>query len=231
MLRSSALVLFALTLSSCVVAPTGGGTPQPVLEIVVYRVTDADAAEPLRRTAHAQIAHYPGFVRAIRLGSVDDPALFADVVEWRSLMEGHAATARAETDPAVEPLFGAIGAIISMGHYPLAPGASGTLLTQLARAPMVEIAAYTVKDGELQAAAQPGLHRTLRSMPVVLGSAPLKAVEGGGYVDLIGWQGKEAHADVAARMEGDPQGAAFIANIGKMEVSALFNVVGSATTR
>ena len=40
-----------------------------------------------------------------------------------------------------------------------------------------------------------------------------------------------AHADVAARMEGDPQGAAFIANIGKMEVSALFNVVGSATTR
>jgi hypothetical protein len=231
MLRSSALVLFALTLSSCVVAPTGGGTPQPVLEIVVYRVKDSGAAEPLRQAAHAHISGYPGFVRALRLGSVDDPALFADVVEWRSPAQAHAATARAAKDPAVQPLFGTIGPIISMGHYPLATGASGTLLTQLAEAPIVEIAIYTVSNVELQAAAQPGLHRTLRSMPVVLGSAPLKAVEGAGYVDLIGWQGKEAHADVAARMKGDPHGAAFIANIGKMEVCALFKVVGSATAR
>jgi hypothetical protein len=230
MFRPLAIVSSMFALPSRAVAP-GGGAPQPVLEIVVFRVNDAAGAEPLRAAAHAQIAGYPGFVRALRLVAVDDPALFGGVVQWRSLADAQAAMARAEKDPVLQPFFGALGPIVSIGHYPLTAAASAGLLDRLAKAPVVEIAAYTVKDRTLQDAAQAGLHAAFASMPVVLGSAPLRALEGGGYVDLIGWQSKEAHAATAAQMEQDPQSAAFIANIGEMKLFSLFTVAGSVAAR
>lgn len=231
MLRLLALVSSVLALSSCAVAPAGGGARQLMLEIVVFRVKDAASAEPLRAGAHARMAGYPGFVRALRLVSVDDPTLFADVVQWNSLADARAAMSRAEEDPVVVPFFGALGPIVSFGHYPLTVAAAGELLAQLAKAPVIEIAAYTVKDDAQQAIAQPRLHKALRGMSVVIGNAPLKAAEGSGYIDLIGWQGNEAHAAVAAQMEQDPQGAAFMANVGEMKVFGLFTVAGSVAAR
>lgn len=231
MLRSFALFSSALVLASCATGSGGGPAPQPVLEIVVFRVHDPASAETLRAAAHAQIATYPGFVRSLRLQALDDAALFADIVQWNSLAEAQAAMARAETDAVVQPFFAALGPLVSVGHYPLSAAAAVELLGRIGQAPAVEIAAYTVKDDALQAAAQPGLHEGLRSMPVVLASAPLKATDGGIYVDLIGWQSQQAHADTAAAMEKDPQGAAFVANVGEMKAYALFSVVAAATGR
>lgn len=227
MLRCLTLVSSILALSSCAVAP-GGGAPPAVLELVVFRVTDAGTAEPLRVAAHERIATYPGFVRALRLCAVEDPLLFADVVLWRSLADAKAAMGRAESDPAVLPFFGALGPIVSMGHYALTPAASPNLLATLARAPVVEIAAYTVKDAGLQDAAQPALHEALRGMPVVIGNAPLKPLEGEHYIDLIGWQSAAAWQATGEQMQGDPQAAAFFSNVGEMKVFALFAVAGSS---
>jgi hypothetical protein len=177
MLRSLSSLSAVFVLSSCAVAPAGGGAAASVLEVAVFRVKDPAAAERLRAAAHERIATYAGFVHLLSLCALDDPGLFADVVEWRSLADAHAAMARAEQDPAVLPFFGALGPIVSMGHYPLTANAVPKLLGLLASAPVVEIAAYGVKDVHVHDAAQPALHAALRVLPVVVGNAPLKSVD------------------------------------------------------
>jgi hypothetical protein len=231
MLRSLSSLSAVFVLSSCAVAPAGGGAAASVLEVAVFRVKDPAAAERLRAAAHERIATYAGFVHLLSLCALDDPGLFADVVEWRSLADAHAAMARAEQDPAVLPFFGALGPIVSMGHYPLTANAVPKLLGLLASAPVVEIAAYGVKDVHVHDAAQPALHAALRVLPVVVGNAPLKSLEAGDYVDLIGWQTRQAHEAANAQMQHDPQAAAFMANVGAMKVFALFRVAGSTAAR
>jgi hypothetical protein len=219
-------ILSALMLAGCAVVPAGGAAPPvPVLEIAVYQVRDPGAFGALQAGAHRWAAQQPGFVRSLRLQSAAEPTLFADVIEWRSLAEAKAAAQAMEQNAALAPFVGAIAQMKCYGHAPLTSAASPDLLDALARAPLVEIAVYAVKDSTRQDRMHARVHEKLGAARGISGHAPLKLVDADAdYVDLIGWRAKEDHLAVGESMQKDPEVAPFFTNMGEMKVFDLFVV-------
>ena len=87
------------------------------IEIVVYKVKNAQTAETQRRGARPLVESLQGFLGWHAVTSVDDPLLFTDIITWRSLEEARAAGARVMADPACAPFMAEIAEVVSMGHY------------------------------------------------------------------------------------------------------------------
>jgi hypothetical protein len=87
------------------------------VEIVVYKVKNADAAAAARRTVRPHIEAFPGFVSWQAVTSADDPLMFTDLVTWESLGHARDAGNKVMSDPACAPFMAQIDAVVSAGHY------------------------------------------------------------------------------------------------------------------
>lgn len=87
------------------------------IEIAVYRVRNPQTAEAKRRAMRHHVEAFPGFLGWHAITSAGDPALFADIVTWKSLEEARAASARAMADASCKPFIAEIGEVCSIGHY------------------------------------------------------------------------------------------------------------------
>lgn len=90
---------------------------QHCIEVIVYKVKNPQAAEGKRRSMRHRVEAFPGFLGWHAVTSADDPAVFTDIVTWKSLAEARAASARVMTDPECAPFMAEIAEIFSMGHY------------------------------------------------------------------------------------------------------------------
>jgi hypothetical protein len=87
------------------------------IEVVVYKVKNAETAHDLRRAMRPRVAAFPGFLGWHAVTSAEDPALFTDIVTWRSLADARAASEKVMTDPACAPFMAEIAEVVSAGHY------------------------------------------------------------------------------------------------------------------
>ena len=87
------------------------------IEVVVYKVKNAQAGQAARRAARPHIEALPGFLGWQAVTSAEDPARFTDIVTWRSLADARSAGETMMADPACAPFMAEIAEIISMGHY------------------------------------------------------------------------------------------------------------------
>ena len=87
------------------------------IEVVVYKVKNTETAAAARRAAKPHVAGFPGFLGWHAATSADDPAVFTDIVTWRSLAEARAAGEKVMSDPQCAPLMNEIAQVFSMGHY------------------------------------------------------------------------------------------------------------------
>jgi heme-degrading monooxygenase HmoA len=87
------------------------------IEVVVYKVKNAETAEAARRAMKPHVAGFPGFLGWHAVTSADDKSVFTDIVTWRSLAEARAAGEKVMSDPECAPLMSEVAELISMGHY------------------------------------------------------------------------------------------------------------------
>ncbi len=87
------------------------------IEVVVYRVKNAETAEAARREMRAHLENYPGFLDWTAATSLDDPTLFTDIVTWASLSQARDASGKVMSDPGCAPLMAEVAELITMGHY------------------------------------------------------------------------------------------------------------------
>jgi heme-degrading monooxygenase HmoA len=87
------------------------------IEVVVYKVKNAQTAEAARRAVRPHVECFPGFLGWHAATSADDPQLFTDIVTWRSLSDARAAGERVMADPQCAPFMQEVAEVVSMGHY------------------------------------------------------------------------------------------------------------------
>lgn len=87
------------------------------IEVVVYKVKNAQTAEAARRAVRPHVERFPGFLGWHAMTSADDPLVFTDIVTWASLAEARAAGAKVMADPACAPFMAEIAEVVSAGHY------------------------------------------------------------------------------------------------------------------
>ena len=89
----------------------------PCIEVVVYKVKNAETAATSRRAMRPKIEGLAGFLGWHAVTSADDPSLFTDILTWASLAQARAAAAHVMSDPACAPFMAEIVEVVSMGHY------------------------------------------------------------------------------------------------------------------
>ncbi|MDN3718994.1 hypothetical protein ACFFVJ_06685 [Roseibium salinum] len=89
----------------------------PCLELVIFKVKDADKARIARRAAQETVKHYEGFISWTAYESHDEAGQFADVVVWRDLGSAKAAAEKVMKDPGFAALMAEIDGLVSMSHY------------------------------------------------------------------------------------------------------------------
>ena len=87
------------------------------IEVVVYKVKNAETAEREGRAMRPHVEAFPGFPGWHAVTSADDPALFTDVVTWRSLEDARSASEKVMADPACAPFMAEIAERVSAGYY------------------------------------------------------------------------------------------------------------------
>lgn len=87
------------------------------IEVVVYKVKNAQTAEAARRAVRPHVESFPGFLGWHAVTSADDPALFTDIVTWASLADAKSAFDRIASEPAGQAFLGEVAEVVSMGHY------------------------------------------------------------------------------------------------------------------
>ena len=87
------------------------------IEVVVYKVKNAQTAQSARRAMRPHVEAYPGFLGWHAVTSADDAQTFTDIITWRSLAEAKAAGEKIMSDPACAPFMAEITQVVSMGHY------------------------------------------------------------------------------------------------------------------
>jgi hypothetical protein len=87
------------------------------IEVVVYKVKNAQTAAAARRAIRPHIEAFPGFLGWHAVTSAEDPSVFTDIITWKSLAHARAAGEKVMSDPECAPFMGEIGEVVSMGHY------------------------------------------------------------------------------------------------------------------
>lgn len=89
----------------------------PCLELVVFKVKDADKARVARRAAQDTVKTYDGFLSWTAYESDEDRNLFADVVLWKDLASAKAAAEKVMKDPGFAAVMAEIDGLVTMSHY------------------------------------------------------------------------------------------------------------------
>lgn len=89
----------------------------PCIEVVVYKVRNAETAAAARRAMRPKVEVLQGFLGWHAATSADDPAVFTDILTWASLAEARAASAHVMADPTCAPFMAEIAELVSLGHY------------------------------------------------------------------------------------------------------------------
>ena len=87
------------------------------IEVVVYKVKNAQSGQLARRAVRPHIEAFPGFLGWQAVTSTEDPTSFTDIVTWKSLADARAAGEKFMSDPAIAPFMAEVAEVISMGHY------------------------------------------------------------------------------------------------------------------
>ena len=87
------------------------------IEVVVYKVKNPQSAEGKRRDMRHHVESFPGFLGWHAVTSADDPAVFTDILTWKSLDHARSASSKVVSDPACAPFMAEIAEVFSMGHY------------------------------------------------------------------------------------------------------------------
>lgn len=89
----------------------------PCLELVVFKVKDAEKARIARRAAQDTVKHYDGFLSWTAYESCEEKNLFADVVLWKDLKTAKEAAEKVMKDPAFAAIMAEIDGLVSLSHY------------------------------------------------------------------------------------------------------------------
>jgi hypothetical protein len=199
--------------------------PAPVLELAVFTVHTPDAFPKVQQRTHEALATLSGHRAGLRLRGVTD-GLFADLVAWDSLEAAHRASNTVREDPRFAALMTSIAELKLYAHYQLAVDATALLAT-LRRAPVVEVAAYAVRDVAVHVDVHARMHDALHALAGHRGGAPARQVEDPAqFADLIGWEDAKAHRYAGAALQERSDLAAFFSGVGEMKVFELFSVLG-----
>ncbi|MCA3010992.1 MAG: hypothetical protein INH41_01190 [Myxococcaceae bacterium] len=199
--------------------------PVPVLELAVFTVRAPDSFPAIQHRTHDALATLAGHRTSLRLRGMTD-GLFADLVAWDSLEAAQQASNTVREDPRFAALMTSITEIKLYAHYQLGVD-TAALLAELRRAPVVEVAAYAVRDVAVQLDVHGRVHDALRALAGHRGGAPAHQVEDPGqFADLIGWENPEAHQRAGADLQERGDLAGFFSGIGDMKVFELFSVLG-----
>jgi hypothetical protein len=199
--------------------------PTPVLEIAVFTVHTPDTFPTTQNRTHDALATLPGHRTSLRLRGMTD-GLFADLVAWDSLEAAQQASNTVRDDPRFAALMTSIAEIMLYAHYQTGVDTTA-LLAALRRAPVVEVAAYAVRDVAVHLDVHGRVHDAIRAVAGHRGGAPAHQVEDPGqFADLIGWETPEAHQRAGAALQARGDLASFFSGIGDMKVFELFSVLG-----
>jgi len=89
----------------------------PCLELVIFKVKDADKARIARRAAQDTVKSYKGFISWTAYESDEDANLFADVVLWKDLKTAKNAAEKVMKDPGFAAVMAEIDGLVTMSHY------------------------------------------------------------------------------------------------------------------
>ncbi|MEN9578413.1 MAG: hypothetical protein RJA70_1422 [Pseudomonadota bacterium] len=199
--------------------------PTPVLELAVFTVRAPDSFPEIQHQIHDGLATLPGHRAGLRLRGMS-AGLFADLVAWDSLKAAQQAADTVREDPRFAALMSRIAELKLYAHYRLGVDIAA-LLVELRRAPLVEIAAYAVRDVAVHFDVHARVHDVLRALGGHRGGAPAHQVEDRAqFADLIGWEDSEAHQRAGAALEEHGELAAFFSGIGEIKLFELFSVLG-----
>lgn len=90
---------------------------EPCLELVIFKVKDAEKARIARRAAQDTVRTYDGFLSWTAYESDEDANLFADVVLWKDLETAKRAAEKVMKDPCFAAVMAEIDGLVSMSHY------------------------------------------------------------------------------------------------------------------
>jgi|GEM_PF-7070615 len=195
------------------------------LEVAVCSVTDPDSFSPLQRQTHENLAGFDGFVAGTALRGVEDASVRADLIVWST---PEAAAAAAQTIQKDERFAGFMQAIDKVRHFAHYTGVTPDTLAAVAKAPVVEVAAYAGVGEAPMEDLQAQVHRALESLDGSVASARGRRDGDDGLVllDLIGWRDPSASAAAPATLqEKHPELAPFFAGVGEMTVFEMFEVL------
>lgn len=199
--------------------------PTPVLELAVFTVHAPAAFPAIQRRTHDALTTLRGHRAGLGLRGLTD-GLFADLVTWDSLEAAQQASSTVRDDRRFADLMTNIRELKLYAHYRLGVTPEA-VLTELRGAPVVEVAAYAVRESAVHVAIHGRVHDALRALAGHRGGAPAHQVEDPShFADLIGWENAEAHQRAGAALQGRADLAAFFSGIGEMRVFELFSVLG-----
>lgn len=199
--------------------------PAPVLELAVFTVREPDSFPAIQRQTHEAVATLSGHRAGLRLRGLTD-GWFADLVVWDSLEAATRASNQVRGDPRFAPLMSSLAELRLYAHYRLG-GDPSALLGELRGAPVVEVAAYAVRDVAAQLEVHGRVHEALRALAGYRGGAPAHQVEDPHqFADLIGWEHREAHQRAGEALQARADLGAFFSGLGEMKVFELFSVLG-----
>jgi hypothetical protein len=196
----------------------------PVLELVAFKVHAPDAFPEVGQQAHRVLSSLDGCCESLQLADLSQD-LFADLVIWTSLEAAQDASRVVAEDPRFAALRANIAELRLYAHYQL--GAEpGVLFEALRAAPVIEIAAYGVRDIAAQQEVHPLLHEALRGMSGHKGGAPAQQLEDPSqFADVICWGDLEAQALASDAMMARAELAPFLAGMEEMKLYHLFTVL------
>lgn len=193
------------------------------LEVAVFTVNKPQDFGAIQATTHELLAKVPGFIRSVRLRSSSSAALFADLVAWESLATATAAAKQVQQDERFVPLMSGIEQIRLYGHYEIAAEPSD-LLFGLNGAPIVEIAAYGVKDQAAVKEVHPKVYETLRGHHGYRVGAPGQQHEDRSqFLDVIAWASPDDCQRASQALQSVTALAPFFGALGEMKLFELFH--------
>jgi len=144
-------------------APTG-------IEVAVFTVRAPESFTELQHRAHDVLAMLRRYRTSLRHRGVTD-RLFADLVVWDSLEAAQIGSGTVREDPRFAPLLSSIAELRLYAHY--RPDVDiGDPVSELRRAPVVELAAYAVRDVGVHLEVHGRVHNALRTVDGHRGGSP-----------------------------------------------------------
>lgn len=197
-------------------------TSSSVLEIALFLARDG--LDPVWGPVHQTLAGFSGYETSVRLRSPTTAGLRVDLVAWNSIEFAQAAAEALQTDPRFSPFLEQIESVQHFGHYRCQR--PKTLLGDLSKAPLVEVALYPVQARAEHEALHGPIHEALGQRPGALAHAPLVHNEDTTiFGDLIGWQNRAAFEKTGTELNQVPKFQPFFANVQRPIVFELFEVV------